>query len=482
MRRLLSLLSVAAVAACSGDSPVFTSGSLRVSEIKVSVNQHNALSLRVDFDAVAADSARVLYTAPGDSNGATPWVRLASGHNEIVVLGLLPATRYSLELDVNGPNATHVTPLFHGNSGELPVGLADAHLTYTGTPGPGYTLVSPIEPTGAITTSTFAMAFDSLGRLRWYREFPNWESVDVQMQRNGHFTIGLNYPSLESGIVQGPFVEFLPSGDSVASYVAPTGVKATDVHEILLSGTPATGQFAAFFAYDTARTENLTAIGGSATASILGHSIFRLRPGGAVDFSWDAWNSYGLADWTEAANNGFVGDFDHPNAISFDLDSNYLVSFRNMDAITKIDRQTGAIIWQLGGARSSFTFANDPLGGFSGQHFARRLANGHILCYDDGLRHAPPQSRAAEYALDSASGTATLVWQYIPSPSVFTAAVGSAERLANGNTVVGFGLAAQIDEVDKNSKLLARGMFNWTGAKAFYRALRLPSLYEYETP
>jgi hypothetical protein len=102
--------------------------------------------------------------------------------------------------------------------------------------------------------------------------------------------------------------------------------------------------------------------------------------------------------------------------------------------------------------------------------------------YDDGFRHTPPTSRAVEYALDTVGHTATMVWQYLPQPAVYTPIVGSAQRLANGNTVVGFGIAAQIDEVDANAHLLARGKFSWTGAKSFYRAIRMPSLYKYETP
>jgi hypothetical protein len=168
--------------------------------------------------------------------------------------------------------------------------------------------------------------------------------------------------------------------------------------------------------------------------------------------------------------------------LSLDADSNYIISFRNMGSVVKMDRNTGAIIWQLGGVRSNFTIVNDPLGFFSAQHFARRLPNGHILMYDDGIRHSPQQSRAVEYALDTVAHTATMVWQYVPVPAVFTLVVGSAQRLQNGNTVVGFGFASQIDEVDPTSRLLARGVFTWSGAKAYYRALRMPSLYQYQTP
>ena len=43
-------------------------------------------------------------------------------------------------------------------------------------------------------------------------------------------------------------------------------------------------------------------------------------------------------------------DYDHPNAIGFDRDGNYIVSWRNLGQVTKIDAQTGQVLWRLGGA------------------------------------------------------------------------------------------------------------------------------------
>jgi hypothetical protein len=477
LRALWFAVPFALIACSEANNPVFTNGALKVDNIHVSLNRYNALSLRVTFTATGGDSAQILYTGTGDSS-QTPWVKLVSGQNFMPVLGLLPTTFYHLTLVVRGPNGLQVTPKFQSWTGQLPAFLADAHIAYTGTPGPGYTLISPIYPT---TFNTYAVAFDTAGVLRWYREFDGYQSLDVQMQRNGHYTIGLEVEADSiKGRQVGPFIEFLPSGDSVAAYQAPPNYD-TDAHDIVLTGNSETGEVASFFAYDTVRTVDLTSLGGPASASIFGHSMFRMASSGSVQFSWDAWNHYTLQDWVDAQSNQFVGDYDHPNALSLDADSNYIVSFRNFNAVAKVDRNSGAIIWQLGGAGSTLTIVNDPFGFFSGQHFARRLPNGHILMYDDGLSRGQ-NSRAVEYAIDTVHSTATMVWQYVPTPAVFTLIVGSAQRLQNGNTVVGFGNAAQIDEVDANAQLLARGMFVWKGAAGFYRAIRLPSLYQYETP
>jgi hypothetical protein len=235
MRRLSCALAVLVVAACSGDNhPTFRSGALSVGGIAITANPTNVLSLRFTFDATGADSARITYAGPGDT-GATPWMSLVSGANRMTVLGLLPTTTYHMTLEVNGPNGATVTPKFVQTTTSLPPSVSDARIAYSGTPGPGYTLLSPIDET---TPSTAALAFDSLGRLRWYREFQNWHMVDAQMQKNGHFTIGLASPALEAKFLEiGPFIEILPSGDSVATYAAPTGFQ-TDAHEVVLTGDP----------------------------------------------------------------------------------------------------------------------------------------------------------------------------------------------------------------------------------------------------
>src|SRR5258708_34786504 len=105
-----------------------------------------------------------------------------------------------------------------------------------------------------------------------------------------------------------------------------------------------------------------------------------------------------------------------------------------------------------------------------------------MLMFDIGLRHTPPHTRAVEYGIDETAKTATMVWEYEPTPLVLAAFVGSAQRFANGNTLIGFGATGQIDEVNAQSMLLARARFQIEGAPLFYRAYRLPSLYKYEAP
>ncbi|MCX6163997.1 MAG: aryl-sulfate sulfotransferase, partial [Ignavibacteriae bacterium] len=132
----------------------------------------------------------------------------------------------------------------------------------------------------------------------------------------------------------------------------------------------------------------------------------------------------------------------HGNSIAVDTDNNIIISSRHMDEITKINTSTGNIIWRLGGKNNQFTFINDTIG-FSHQHDARRINNGHLTLYDNGNFHTPPRSRAIEYVLNETSNpkTATLVWQYRRTPSIYASATGNVQRLPNGNTLIGWGMS-----------------------------------------
>jgi len=98
-----------------------------------------------------------------------------------------------------------------------------------------------------------------------------------------------------------------------------------------------------------------------------------------------------LADWIEPTGVNPPLDFDHPNSLDFDVDGSYVVSFRHMGEITKIDRRLAPSsgVWEdaIISLRSSTIHW-----GFSGQHSVRVLENGNLLVYDNGLRHSPPRA------------------------------------------------------------------------------------------
>ncbi len=110
----------------------------------------------------------------------------------------------------------------------------------------------------------------------------------------------------------------------------------------------------------------------------------------------------------------------------------------------KINRQTGDVMWRLGGAFNQFTFAGvgteEGLRQVAGNDF-QRLPDGNYILFNNGNANGSRASQVHEYQLDETNKVATHVWQYVPTNNIATASRGSVQRLANGNTFIGWGVS-----------------------------------------
>jgi hypothetical protein len=432
------------------------------------------LGATVAHGAVGADSLRVVYrSADAAGSGVTPWQSADAG--SILVLGLLPATDYAMSIESRRGNLTIIGPQAVFTTGSLPSGLAQTRMHFDGTPSGGYTIAN----IGAPDANGYIVIFDSTGTLRWYRNFGPEFNSNARQQANGDFTIFVG-PSNGFQPAVGAFVEVRPSGDSVRAITA-VGSAYTDPHELVSTYNRQNGLVADYlFGYDLGALD-LDEDGEDTQETVALHQVLRISSSGAVDTLINAADHWGLADAIEPPD---IPDLDHPNSIDFDLDGGVIVSYRSFSAVVKVNPDTHAIEWQLGGVKNQFTFLNDPLGGFDGQHSARVLPNGHLLIFDNGWTHSPQMSRAVEYELNTSAMTATMVWQYRASPSIFNDFTGSVQRLVNGNTVVGFTRGGIVDEVRADGTRLSRGVIqlapNTTAMP--YRVLRINNLYYFALP
>ncbi len=472
----LSLAGIVAVAmaACS-DSPSAPSPAPTVTAT-ASANPNNVLSALVDVQTTNTDSVRVVSGSGASRVVLTPWFASTGASMRIAVLGLKKLTSYSLTVEATGvgKNATAAPIAF--TTGDLPELLGLIHVrTLQGTATTGYMLTA-----GQIAGNSYAMAFDSTGTLAWYRIFPNLNSsLSFSQQKNGNYTIYIGVSQgWQPGL--GSFTEFTPAGDIVREWSAPAG-SYVDGHEIILTTDAATNQPVAHFFTYTIRTTDATSIGGTAAAPIAQHSLIRARQTGTPEVIWNSWDHFALSDWIITPRFGPF-DVDHPNSLDIAPDGNYIVSWRNVSEITKINSATGAIIWRLGGVHNQFTFINDPFNGPSGQHYVRMTPQGTLLVYDNGVLHSPSQSRAVEYRLDETAKTATMVQQFKHTPLIYTPIVGTAQRLANGNTFVGYGTEPLATEFAPNASVVWEGRLEATAPVGFYRFEKAYSLYSFSTP
>ena len=175
-------------------------------------------------------------------------------------------------------------------------------------------------------------------------------------------------------------------------------------------------------------------------------------------FEWNAWEHLNIADYTNLDLTRLRLTWMHGNSIEVDQDFHLLVSNRRSSEILKIDRNTGDVLWYLGGPNNDFTINNDSFNGFNKQHDVRRLSNGNILLFDNGNEHQPPISRVVEYSVNEINKSINLVWEFYHPEQLLGLAMGSAQRLPNQNTLINWGIVnnngAIITEVDYDKNIV----------------------------
>ena len=219
---------------------------------------------------------------------------------------------------------------------------------------------------------------------------------------------------------------------------------------------------------------------GPGTAALLDQVIQEITPAGAVVWSWDTADHVPVIETDPQWRSQLIYapyDAYHLNSIE-ETPTGYIVSFRHLDAIYEIDKNTGDIVWKLGGSTrpESLSVVGDPVfdGGshFGGQHDARLLlGDGSVTLFDDGtdLGRAP---RAVRYQIDAGARTATMLEQQTDAdiaPGSYCC--GSTRRLEGGDWVFGWGGTNLVSEMTSSGSRVFLMQFS---PGVIYRALPVP--------
>jgi hypothetical protein len=175
--------------------------------------------------------------------------------------------------------------------------------------------------------------------------------------------------------------------------------------------------------------------------------VQEIDPHGNIIFDWNGFghiffNEFYFHDRIDWENDESV-DLAHINSVDKDSDSTYLISMRNVCYIARINKNTGNLMWKMGGGSGNTLKLNSEVEGEAPecyvQHDARRLENGNISIFDNGGFGREEYSRYAEYRIDEEAGTATLVKVIRGEPDVYALITGSARHLDNGRILIGWG-------------------------------------------
>lgn len=416
-------------------------------------NPTNVLSAFVVASVREADSMKVRYGSGAALDSVTPALT-ANGDSVVVpVLGLLPSTRYVLQLVAFNRCGTGTSLPLSFTTEAVPADIP-SYTASGSAPSPGYIVIS---------AGRYGLVIDNTGRVVWYHRFPNGPGLNFQAQANGRYVARPPTTPGEDGV----WIELAPDGTVTRTFGCARGLQPR-MHDVIVLPD---GSY--WLLCDEIRTMDLTAQGASPQARVLGTSVQQRNVRGDVLFDWSPFDHLAveLSALEPDDRAGLVINWTHGNAIDLDLDGSLYLSFRNLSEVTKIDPRTGAVVWRMGGARNQMRFENGDAPAFARQHGVRMTDGGLVLL--DNLGHAGG-SRAERYAIDDARRTARLIGFYDSRAGVIAEVGGTTQPLPAGHTLVSFGSGGGVAEYD------AAGTVVWSlmGNPGYiFRAQRIRSLY-----
>ena len=331
----------------------------------------------------------------------------------------------------------------------LPIDFPGRDITVCDAPADGKLFLASLSLRNDPMPANYLMILENDGTPVFFRKMPD-RAFDFKKQPNGM----LSYTTFQDG------VEYFYTMDNtysvIDSYTTQDGYPL-DMHEFLMMPNGHVMLIA-----DDPQIMDMSQVveGGDTAAYVVGSVIQELDTDKNLVFQWRSADFFSVFD-THVKLTRKVIRYCHTNAIEVDHDGNIMISSRNQSEITKIDRETGEIIWRMGGNNNEFTLEGDTKW-FSCQHDIRRLDNGNITLFDNNNLSDPQESRALEYVLDEENKTATLVFEYKRDPLVYANAMGSARKQSGGNTLIGWGSGwvTDVSEVRPDGTVAFEMMFS----------------------
>jgi arylsulfate sulfotransferase len=447
----------------------------------------------------AGASMRVRFWKQGTTlYSATPARACAAGSSmNFYVAGMTPNTTYSMQHDVlRGPQIV-AGPLLSFTTGALPVSVSPVIVRQPQLPTSqtqGVLLFSGLGDRNA--------ALDMNGNVLWYYQANN-AYISRPEQGGNSLLLSLVSQNPELTQEQNSELQVLREIDIAGNTLLL--INAARISELL--GFPVNtihhegrrlpnGDL--IFLTNTERFEDQ----GAGPVDVIGDVIVVLDAN--LNLKW-SWNAFDHLDVSRPSTSGDVcvfpgnggcppiylaakaNDWTHGNSLYVTPDGKFIIySSRHQDRVFELDYNNdagaGDILWTLG-FQGDFTLTNGNASDwFSHQHEVEFELNGEQLLslFDNGNTRQQPastsNSRGQAYLLDMVARTATL--EVSADLGFSSQALGSAQRLTNGNYQFDLGLLSQTSSrfVEVNPAGAVVSEFEMLNQQS-YRCFRLKDLY-----
>lgn len=406
----------------------------------------------------------------GSKSGTVPFrLMVSTDHTAVNIIPLAPfVTGETITVTINLPSES-VSTVFTVTEGHLiedsvPVVLQDTppdifpvNVTTNTNPSPGAFLIAPNNRTAQPVHPPYVGLVDNTGKfVRWNRlpEFP----FDIKQLADGRFGYTV-FQSAGTGALASSRTVVLDTNLRPVQELSVGFGKNMAMHDFIL--LPNGNRLMLIQEVVTVdMTQYLP--NGNPAAQVTQALVQEVEPSGAVVFQWRSLDHFPVTATYEDLTAAAIR-YIHNNSIWVDDDGHLLLSCRHASAVLKVHRETGEVLWILGGKLNQFTFQNEESAYapnyFSYQHHVVRLPNGNITMFDNGTQKNPQFSRGVEYALDEQNKTCTKVWEYRHSPDIYTSLQGAMETLPDGHRVIAWGSAVfdgapAVTEINENNEVV----------------------------
>ena len=177
-------------------------------------------------------------------------------------------------------------------------------------------------------------------------------------------------------------------------------------------------------------------------------------------------------------------EFSHGNSIAYlEHDDSYLIMLRWISALVKVDRATGAFVWQMGGVQNEFDDTDNPGSDenlFFEPHFSDAWSD-QLFVFNNGPKptpNNPSTSRLMRYTLDEDGRTFTNTWSY--DTGDYENILGDVRRMGIegcDNVLVSFSGQGRIAELTPDGRVAwsTAGSLGYVTTRVYY----LPDLYDF---
>lgn len=396
----------------------------------------------------------------GGDDLAVGWAmpgQATAGPSQVIPSGVLSpwtggpslTAKASVQPQSSGPQQPRPLAAILANGVSVPSDFPQVTLSVRGNPALDYIWLENVGQNG----QAYKMILDTWGNPVFYQR---GGARDFKPQKNGTITWA-GFTAVDNNF------NYLRGYGTVNGY-------GTDDHELIVMKD---GSYFLIGGANESVDMSRYIAGGSPSATVLDNVIQQFTAADELIFQWRAWDNMNILGQQQFINlTGSSFDFPHMNSVDVDDDGNILLSSRSNSECTKINRDTGDVIWRLGGAYSTLTFVNDPLNGPRQQHGFRALGGGHYIIFDDGNLHNPTVSRAVEYVVDAVAKTATMVWQFRDTPDKYAYYMGNVQRMTNGNTHINWVLAGYPHAVEVDTNGVKQLEMSLSPGQDLYRSWR----------